>query len=76
MMLISLLTRMRLTTAGLLAASVPFSSHRKQMELLVGEKARVTRRHVAASTSPVETPARVSEKLHFDQRHRTLKRGN
>jgi len=51
-MLISLLTRMRLTTAGLLAASVPFSCHRKQMELLVGEKARVTRRHVAASTSP------------------------
>ena len=52
MMLISLLTRMRLTTAGLLAASVPFSCHRKQMELLVGEEARVARRHVAAHTSP------------------------
>ena len=52
MVLISLLTRMRLTAMGLLTASVPFTRQRKQMELLVGEEARVSRRHVAAHTSP------------------------
>ena len=52
MVLISLLTRMRLTAMGLLTASVPFTRQRKQMELLVGEEARVARRHVAAHTSP------------------------
>ena len=51
MVLISLLTRMRLTAMGLLAASVPFTRQRKQMELLVGEEARLARRHVAAHTS-------------------------
>ena len=42
---------MRLTAMGLLAASVPFTRQRKQMELLVGEEARLARRHVAAHTS-------------------------
>ena len=51
MVLISLLTRMRLTAMGLLTASVPFTRQRKQMELLVGEEARVARRRVAAHTS-------------------------
>lgn len=51
MVLISLLTRMRLTAMGFLAASVPFTRQRKQMELLVGEEARVARRHVAAHAS-------------------------
>ena len=51
MVLVSLLTRMRLTAMGLLAASVPFTRNRTQMELLVGEEARVARRHVAAHTS-------------------------
>ena len=45
MVLISMLTRMRLTAMGLLAASVPFTRQRKQMELLVGEEARLARRH-------------------------------
>ena len=48
---ISLLTRMRLTAMGLLAVSVPFTHNKVQMELLVGEEARVARRHVAAYTS-------------------------
>ena len=48
---ISLLTRMRLTAMGLLAVSVPFTHNKVQMELLVGEEARVARRHVAAHTS-------------------------
>ena len=52
MVLISLLTRMRFIAMGKLAASVPFSYRNKQMELLVGEEARVARRHVAAHTSP------------------------
>ena len=43
---------MRLTAMGLLAASVPFTHNKVQMELLVGEEARVSRRHVAAHTSP------------------------
>lgn len=51
MVLISMLTRMRLTAMGLLAASVPFTRQGKQMELLVGKEARVARRHVAAHTS-------------------------
>ena len=52
MVLISMLTRMRLTAMGLLAASVPFTRQNKQMELLVGKEARAARRHVAAHTSP------------------------
>ena len=48
---ISLLTRMRLTAMGLPTASVPFTHNRVQMELLVGEEARVARRHVAAHAS-------------------------
>ena len=51
MVLISMLTRMRFIAMGKLAASVPFSYRNKQMELLVGEEARVARRHVAAHTS-------------------------
>ena len=51
MALVSLLTRMRLTAMGLLVASVPFTRNHTQMELLVGEEARVARRHVAAHTS-------------------------
>ena len=52
MVLLSLLTRMRLTAMGLPTASVPFTHQRVQMELLVGEEARVARRHVAAHTRP------------------------
>ena len=54
MVLFSLLTRMRLTAMGLVAASVPFTKGGSpaKMELLVGEEARVARRHVAAHTSP------------------------
>ena len=54
MVLLSLLARMRLTAMGLVAASVPFTKggSRAKMELLVGEEARVARRHVAAHTSP------------------------
>ena len=50
MVLISMLTRMRLTAMGLLVASVHFTRQNKQMELLVGKEARVARRHVAAHT--------------------------
>ena len=52
MVLISMLTRMRLTAMGLLVASVHFTRQNKQMELLVGKEARVARRHVAAHTLP------------------------
>ena len=41
---------MRLTAMGLPTASVPFTYHGVQMELLVGEDARAARRHVAAHT--------------------------
>ena len=51
MVLISLLTRMRLTVMAMVTASIPFKTNAGQMELLVGE-ARVARRHVAAHTSP------------------------
>ena len=53
MVLFSLLTRMRLTAMGLVAASVPFTKGGSpaKMELLVGEEARVARRRVAAHTS-------------------------
>ena len=37
------------TALGLLAVSVPFTHNNVQMELLVGEKARAARRHVAAN---------------------------
>ena len=49
-----MLTRMRLTAMGQIAASVPFTrgGSPAKMELLVGEEARVARRHVAAHTSP------------------------
>jgi hypothetical protein len=48
-----MLTRMRLTAMGLLAASVPFTKGGSpaKMELLVGVEARVARRRVAAHTS-------------------------
>jgi len=52
MVLISLLTRMRLTSMGLVAISVPFKTNAGQMELLVGEDACIARRHVAAHTLP------------------------
>tara|TARA_B110000114_G_scaffold128365_1_gene134408 strand:- start:2578 stop:2961 length:384 start_codon:yes stop_codon:yes gene_type:complete len=54
MVLLSLLTRMRLTAMGLVVASVPFTKGGSpaKMELLVGKEARVARRHVAAHTSP------------------------
>ena len=48
---------MQLTTMGLLAVSVPFTHNRVQMELLVGEKARATRRHVAANTTVAKLSA-------------------
>ena len=53
-MLISLLTRMRLTAMGLIGASVPFTRGGSpgKMELLVGDEARIARRHVAAHTLP------------------------
>jgi len=53
MVLLSLLTRMRLTAMGLVVASVPFTKGGSpaKMELLVGKEARVARRHVAAHTS-------------------------
>ena len=53
MVLFSMLTRMRLTAMGLVAASVPFTKGGSpaKMELLVGEEARLARRHVAAHTS-------------------------
>ena len=49
-----MLTRMRLTAMCLVAASVPFTKGGSpaKMELLVGEEARVARRHMAAHTSP------------------------
>ena len=45
---------MRLTAMGQIAASVPFTrgGSPAKMELLVGEEARVARRHVAAHTLP------------------------
>ena len=43
---------MRLTAMGLPTASVPFTHNRVQMELLIGQEARVARRHVAAHTLP------------------------
>ena len=54
MVMISMLTRMRLTAMGLVAASVPFTKGGSpaKMELLVGDEARVARRHVAAHTLP------------------------
>ena len=52
MVLVSLLTRMRLTAMGQPAASVPFKTNAGQMELLVGKEACVARRHVAAHTLP------------------------
>ena len=52
MVLISMLVRMRLTAMGKLTASVPFvrGGSPAKMELLVGEEARVARRHVATHT--------------------------
>ena len=54
LVLISMLVRMRLTVMGQLTASVPFTrgGSSAKMELLVGEEARVARRHVAAHTLP------------------------
>ena len=51
MVLVSMLTRMRLTAMGQFVASVPFRPNAGQMELLLGKEACTARRHVAAHTS-------------------------
>ena len=51
MVLVSMLTRMRLTAMGQFVASVPFRPNAGQMELLLGREACTARRHVAAHTS-------------------------